>query len=243
MVDEVSGQQTFYAGQVKIADCGTVVADSNVLVGGEDGDKAATGAVISVEAVDGGSVRNNDVWGIVSGGLDTAMSIDGAFYVFGNAYHGEHPLNTGTEFSTELDIIGTGATVGDNQMAITDGGTTTSFENVDSERWAMAGVVETKTGELEITWSTDIEVIEVEARVKVAPTGSAVIVDVHKNDTTTLYTGGTDRPEIATSTKSDITTPAITSVTAGEPVRIDIDQKDSNDVAEGLTVTIRYRRV
>jgi len=113
---------------------------------------------------------------------------------------------------------------------------------IDSERWVIPGVVTVEEGDYEITWAVDIEIIEVETRVKVAPTGSAVIVDVHVNDTTTLYTGGTDRPEIATSTKSDTTTPAVTTITAGDPVRVDVDQKDSNDVAAGLTVTIRFRR-
>jgi len=115
-VEEVASQQTFYAGQIKVANCGTAVVDDNVVVSGEDGDKAGTGAAISVEAVAGGSVRDNDVWGIVDGALDTALSVDGPFYVSGNAYHGEHSLNTGTPFPTELAIVGTGATIGENQM-------------------------------------------------------------------------------------------------------------------------------
>lgn len=240
-VEEVTLQQAYYAGQLKIALCGTAVVDDNVIVSGEDGDKAATGAAISVEGVGGGSVRNNDVWGIVSGGLDTALSIDGPFYVFGNAYHGEHSLNTGTAFSTELDVIGTGATIGDNQMTVTDGGTSTVFESFDTERWAGPSTLTVKEGDYEIPFSGAFEIIDVEARVKTQPTGSAIIVDVHKNGSTIFTTPG-DRPTIATSTNSDIAIPNVTAGADGDYLRVDVDQIDSNAIGQGLTVTIRYRR-
>jgi hypothetical protein len=113
----------------------------------------------------------------------------------------------------------------------------------DSDRWSHPGFLHIKEGELEITWDTDIEISEVESRVKVAPTGSVVTVDVHVNDTTTLFTIQGDRPEIAVATKAAIGVPAITLIGAGDRVRVDIDEQDSNNVAQGLTVTVRYRRV
>jgi len=213
---------------------------------GDKGDQTALGAVIAVEASVGGMVVGNSVIGHEIGALDTAIRVDGPLYVTDNHYMGVGPrwASAKTPLSNELVIVGTGAIVGNNPMAVDDtGGTSTAFRDVDSERWSMPGVVEVKVGELEITWSSDIEIIEIEARVKVAPTGSTVIIDAHVNDTTTLYTTPGLRPTIATSGFTDTTTPDITTITAGDPVRIDVDQKDSNDVAAGLTVTVRYRRV
>lgn len=109
--------QNVQAGQLTVQLCGTAVVGENTVVAGEDGDKAATTAVLYVEAVDGGSVRNNDVWGIVTGSLDTAIIVDGPFYIIGNAYHGAHSLNTGTEFSNLIVVVGSGASVGSNKDA------------------------------------------------------------------------------------------------------------------------------
>ena len=94
-----------------------------------------------------------------------------------------------------------------------------------------------------MSWQFDVEIIEIEARVATAPTGTAVIIDAQKEGgTDNLYTTQGDRPTIATSTKSHTTTPNVTAIAAGEFLTIDVDQKDSNDVAVNLSVIVRYRR-
>jgi len=102
-------------------------------------------------------------------------------------------------------------------------------------------VLAVTTGLFEVSFEHDVTILEIEARVAVAPTGSTVVVDVNK-DGVTLYTTQASRPTIATATKAHTTTPDITSVSAGEAVTVDIDQKDSNDVAVNLSVIVRYTR-
>lgn len=185
----------------------------------------STGSMVGVNLITGaGGLDINDL------GTDTVFTM---------------PLTTKGDlytFSTVPDRLPVGA---DGETLVADSAEATGLkwvENINSERWSMSGVVTVTEGDHEITWSTDIEIIEIEARVKVAPTGSAVVIDMHVNDTTSLYTTQPNRPSIATSTKSDITTPDITTITAGDPVRIDVDEKDSSDVAAGLVVTVRYRQ-
>jgi hypothetical protein len=252
-MSQIGAATDFYAvdvcGQIAVYSHEQAIVRDNFISIGKHISALTNKAVIWVDSPKG-TVAGNIVEGhVIAGanGIDTAILLDtGAFNVFDNYYDGVGARWASglTPLTNELVITGTGSKVGENGMTVDNsGGTGTEFADVDSERWSMAGVVDVKVGELEITWSTDIEILEIESRTKVAPTGTAVIIDAHKNDTTTLYTTQANRPEIATSTKADTTTPDITLVSAGEPVRIDVDQKDSNNVAEGLTVSVRYRRV
>jgi hypothetical protein len=147
-----------------------------------------------------------------------------------------------------IDATADGTIVGGNIGTITDNGTNTVFldnsttTDFDTERWsAGVDVLAVKTGDYEIPMSGSYELIDVEARVKDQPTGSSIIVDLMKNGTTVFSTPG-DRPTIATSTNEHTGIPNVTAGSDGDYLRVDIIQKDSNDVGQYLTVTIRFRR-
>jgi len=84
-------------------------------------------------------------------------------------------------------------------------------------------------------------IVEVRASVGTAPTGAAVLVDVNKNGTT-IFTGGTDRPNIAVSTNTDVGTPAVTTLADGDYLTVDIDQVGSTVAGSDLTVQIVLAR-
>ena len=77
----------------------------------------------------------------------------------------------------------------------------------------------------------------VRASVGTAPTGAAIIVDVLKNGTT-LFTGGTDRPQIAISGFTDTGVPAVTSVAAGDYLTVSVTQIGSTVKGSDLTIQI-----
>lgn len=73
-----------------------------------------------------------------------------------------------------------------------------------------------------------------------APTGSAVIVDVHKNGTT-IFTNQAHRPQIAISGNTGVTTSVdVSSWLDGEYLTVDIDQIGSTIPGSDLTVHIVY---
>jgi len=234
-VDEVSGQQGFYSGQVNIENCGTAVVEDNAVVGGEDGDKASTTAVFNVEAVNGGSFRDNDVWGIVSGAMDTAMIVDGPFYITGNAYHGAHSLNAGTPLSPELEVLGTGATIGENEATVDDSGATTPTRlTTEIVTFAKSGVLTTTTGQHRFYLPYGAVITEVEASVGTAPTGASLV---------TIFTTQSNRPQIAISSfVNSSTTIEDATHTDGQYLTVDIDQIGSTVAGSDLTVVISYER-
>jgi hypothetical protein len=75
-----------------------------------------------------------------------------------------------------------------------------------------------------------------------APTGSAAIVDVHKNGTT-IYGTPANRPTVADGA-NDATggTASTTSVTAGDYLSVDVDQVGSTTPGADLVVAIRLTR-
>jgi len=80
--------------------------------------------------------------------------------------------------------------------------------------------------------------LTVRASVGTAPTGATIIVDVFKNGTT-VFTGGSGRPTIATSGFTATGTPAVTSVAAGDYFTISITQVGSTVAGADATVTLR----
>jgi hypothetical protein len=86
-----------------------------------------------------------------------------------------------------------------------------------------------------------LQIVSVRASVGVAPTGAAVIVDVHLNGTT-IYTTQANRPTIAVSTKTvKSTNPNVTAWPDGQAVTVDIDQIGSTIKGAGLVVQITAR--
>lgn len=71
-----------------------------------------------------------------------------------------------------------------------------------------------------------------------APTGAALICDIHKNGTTMFTTQG-NRPTIADAgTSAAITAPDVTSIAAGDRIELDIDQIGSTVAGSDLSLTL-----
>jgi parallel beta-helix repeat protein len=153
------------------------------------------------------------------------------------------PGGDGIELTGTADrnVVQLNHITGAGGLSINDGGVNTIWGDIDSLIWTMSQTLTVKTGLLEIPFGVSAEIIEIEARLSIQPTGSSVIVDVNKNGTT-MYTTQGNRPTIATSTNTDTTTPDITAIADNDYLSVDVDQKDSNDVGQNLTVTIRFRR-
>jgi len=91
--------------------------------------------------------------------------------------------------------------------------------------------------------SKGLTILDVKAYVKVAPTGSSIIVDVNKNDTT-IFTTQANRPTIAVGAySSSATVPDVTALSADDILTIDIDQEDSGKAAMNLTLSIRFKQL
>jgi len=86
-------------------------------------------------------------------------------------------------------------------------------------------------------------IMGVTAAVGTAPTGAAILLDVHKNGTTVFTTQG-NRPTIAVSAFATTTeaVPDVTAVDSGDYLTVDRDQVGSTVAGADLTVFIRYRR-
>lgn len=80
---------------------------------------------------------------------------------------------------------------------------------------------------------------EVALKVKTAPTGSSLIVDVNQNGTTIFTTQG-NRPTIADGDTSVVSVaPDVTSLVKEDVLTIDIDQAGSTVAGEDLVVEVR----
>lgn len=83
-----------------------------------------------------------------------------------------------------------------------------------------------------------LTITKVKLVVKTAPTGAAIIVDVHKNGTT-IFTNQAHRPQIAISaTTGDATTIDVSGLVEGDALTIDIDQIGSTIAGADLTVEV-----
>ncbi len=84
-------------------------------------------------------------------------------------------------------------------------------------------------------------VVGVYASVLTAPTGAAILVDIHKAGTT-LFTTQANRPSIAISGfDSLVAVPDVTAVAAGDILTVDVDQVGSSVAGANLLVAIALR--
>jgi hypothetical protein len=95
----------------------------------------------------------------------------------------------------------------------------------------------------------DMKLKSVVATVGAAPTDDDFIVDVHRVAAgglttaagTTVFTDPDDRPTIADGeTVSDIAVPAVTAMSAGDILRVEIDQIGSTDAGSNLYVYLTF---
>lgn len=103
-----------------------------------------------------------------------------------------------------------------------------------------SGDVETGTGALKIPnlLGLTLFISEVYLMVGTAPTGAAIIVDIHK-DGTTIFTNQANRPQIAAAaTSGNTTTIDDNEWDDGEYLTMDIDQIGSGTAGANLTVVV-----
>lgn len=115
--------------------------------------------------------------------------------------------------------------------------THTSLKEKD---YTVSGTLIVSTGVARIYFKRAVTVTNIMAWVTTQPTGAAVIIDVNKNGTTIFTTQG-NRPNIAVSTNTDLTSvPDVTSFAAGDYATVDIDQIGSTIAGANLGVSIEY---
>ena len=106
--------------------------------------------------------------------------------------------------------------------------------------FTVEGTIATSTGKLRMynKWGRTIEIVNVFIAVNTAPTGTSLIVDIHKGGTT-IFTTQSGRPEIAISGFTDTSsTPDVTSWAADEYLTMDVDQIGSTIAGADLVVHV-----
>lgn len=105
------------------------------------------------------------------------------------------------------------------------------------------GPVSTLTGSVRLPIALGTYTFKkVQLQTSSAPTGAAVIVDVNKNGST-IFSTQANRPQIAASaTQGNTTTFNTTTVTTGDYLTVDIDQKGSTLAGDDLVVVIVMER-
>lgn len=83
-------------------------------------------------------------------------------------------------------------------------------------------------------------VTNVRVRVGTQPTGASAIFDINKNGTTMFSTSG-NRPTVLADTSQDLSSvPDITTLTSGDYVTVDVDQRGSIVPGADAVIVIEY---
>jgi hypothetical protein len=104
------------------------------------------------------------------------------------------------------------------------------------------GTLSVQAGSSQLPIDSDCVIVSVVARVKTAPTGASVLVDLNKNGTT-VFTTQANRPTIAAAANvsSVVTSMDVTALAAGDYLSVDIDQIGSTIAGSDLVVAVRLR--
>lgn len=113
-------------------------------------------------------------------------------------------------------------------------------------KWAFSGTLTTQTSNDYLSFPDNVTIQRVDLIVATAPTGAAIIVDIERSTDggstwVTIFTGGTNRPQVAVSAKTGNTTtidvPAGTENT--HLYRAKISQIGSTIAGANLSVIVR----
>lgn len=136
--------------------------------------------------------------------------------------------------TADVTTIGTSA-----QVWTLPGSTVEPFPFSDMRSALTAPTV----GDAELPLDGDYSLVSVAARVKTAPTGADLIVDVNKNGTTIFGTQA-NRPTVAASANNaTVGAASVTTFASGDRLSVDIDQVGSTVAGGFLVVVIRLRRI
>ena len=109
------------------------------------------------------------------------------------------------------------------------------------ESWEFEGDLVTFTGGAPWPAPFDLTIVGFYLGVGTAPTGAAILLDVHKG-ATTIFTNQDDRPTIAISATVDtLAVPAVTAVDAGDLLTVEVDQIGSTIAGANARLTMFFR--
>lgn len=201
----------------------------------------ASNAVILTAPALGGSVtltlppndgNSNDVlrtdgngvltWGAAGGGTFLSLTDTPASY---SGQQGKVPIVNGAQNALEFASVipGPGSTAVTRQHILT-----------------FSGVLSTGLNPLRLTntFGVPLTITRVYLVADLAPTGAAIIVDVHKNGTT-IFTNQANRPQIAAGqTTGQTTTIDVPTWAAGDELQVEIDQVGSTVAGADLVAVI-----
>lgn len=203
------------------------------------------GIDINVESGEWVSVINNTIQD-----MDTAIRVGSTDSTGGDALISDNTIigaATGIELKDDLVDV----TLRSNHI---DSTTTTPVSNITTtlnsliedyeiETWADSRTtLAAATGAQPFPYTGSGTVVDVRAVVGTAPTGQALVVDVHINGSS-LWAATIDKPTIAVSAKdSGLTPPDQNAVLSdGDVITVDIDQVGSTIAGGNLTVVVRIR--
>ena len=128
-------------------------------------------------------------------------------------------------------------------LRVTSSGTAFAWETINMQAlYTYAGTLVVGANALKIPNATGrtLKITKVYLIVGTAPTGAAVLVDIHKNGTT-IFTNQGNRPTIADgATSGNTTTIEVSDWADGEYLTMEIDQIGSTAAGSDLTVAVVY---
>lgn len=103
--------------------------------------------------------------------------------------------------------------------------------------FSVGGVLASQTFTMRLYANRAMTISSVRASVGSYPVGSSIVIDVMKNGVT-IFTGGVDRPTIASGTYTDVGTPDVTALAAGDYLTVTIVSVGSTTAGSDLTVQV-----
>jgi len=135
-----------------------------------------------------------------------------------------------------------GATLVDDANAAT-ARTTLGIILRGEKEFTVPGTLVVGAGILRVYFTRTVTVTNVWASVATAPTGATAIFDVNRNGTT-IFTTQANRPTIAISGFSDLTSsPDVTSFVSGDYLTVDVDQIGSTIAGANAVVGIEFTEI
>lgn len=233
---------------IRVEPSETAIVKGNHISSGNKTGVHADKSVMSITAVNG-VVRDNVIEGNeVAGtfGLDTALRIDGAFYITDNYYmcQGTRYAENLSPFPNEMVVLGSDSVLGSNGMRVdATGATNPVFKNAREITFSVQGDLSAGTGQMRWMAPEKMELISVSAMVGTAPTGAPIIIDVTQNGTTVFTTQGNRPTILATENDSGLAYPdaSQTLLYTKSSFVVDVDQVGSTVAGEDLIVTVKWR--
>jgi hypothetical protein len=130
----------------------------------------------------------------------------------------------------------------DGRPYIWDAGRWLACDSQETFTFTASGVLTVRTGVSRQYLDGTYAFVSARASANTAPTGAALIVDMNKNGTT-IFTTQSNRPQIAVSTNTNLSSTAqVTTFAAGDYITVDIDQIGSTVAGSDLTVNLNLVR-